>query len=71
LVTTVILFIELFDITLSNLWEDPMEGSHIIPCAEIDADEVKRTGEWTWCPADISEDDVAGVTVAACLKVCS
>jgi hypothetical protein len=38
---------------------------------------VKLTGEWTWrsesviLVADISEDDVAGVTVATGLKVCS
>jgi hypothetical protein len=30
-----------------DLWEDPIEGSYIIPPAEIDA-EVKRTGERTW-----------------------
>jgi hypothetical protein len=45
--------------------------------AEIDAYEVKRTGKRTWRPervalvADISEGAMAGVTVAAGLKVCS
>jgi hypothetical protein len=44
------------------------------PLAENDAQEVKRTGRWTWRPervvlvADISEDAVAGFTVAAGLK---
>jgi hypothetical protein len=54
----------------------PMEGSHITLSGMDDAQEVKRTGRWTWRPesvaliADISEDAVAGVTIAVGLKVC-